>query len=164
LAAVLAVLFPFGIGQVYCGLYAKGLAHLLIFTFLVWGASNAMFGMDVFFGLGIAFFYFYQIIDAYKSAQAVQLGHPVPDPFRLGNLFGAGEPDTQISNLPVGALILIGLGTLFLLRNLGLFGFHWLGRFWPGLLILLGIWLLMRRAPAPPSAEQESPSQEAPHE
>src|SRR6185437_15840272 len=107
LAAVLAVLFPFGIGQVYCGLYAKGLAHLLIFTFLVWGASNAMFGLEVFFGLGIAFFYFYQIIDAYKSAQAVQLGRPVPDPFRLGNLFGAGEPDTQISNLPVGALILI---------------------------------------------------------
>src|SRR5581483_4858611 len=70
LAALLAVLFPFGIGQVYCGLYAKGLAHLLVFTFLVWGASNAMFGTQVFFGLGIAFYYFYQIIDAYKSAQA----------------------------------------------------------------------------------------------
>src|SRR5690242_19988454 len=44
LAAVLAVFFPFGIGQVYSGLYTKGLAHLLVFTVLVWGASHAMFG------------------------------------------------------------------------------------------------------------------------
>jgi LiaI-LiaF-like transmembrane region/B-box zinc finger len=165
LAAVLAVLFPFGIGQVYSGLYAKGLAHLLVFTFLVWGASNAMFGTEVFFGLGIAFFYFYQIIDAYKSAQAVQLGRPVPDPFHLGNMFGAGEQiDARTSNLPVGALVLIGLGTLFLLRNLGVFRFYWVGRFWPGLLILLGIWLLMRRKAEEPSVPRETPSQEVRHD
>ncbi len=163
LAAVLAVLFPFGIGQVYSGLYAKGLAHLLVFTFLVWGASHAMFGTEVFFGLGIAFFYFYQIIDAYKSAQAVQLGRPVPDPFKLGNLFSAGEPlDTEAANLPIGALILIGLGTLFLLSNLGVFRFYWVGRFWPGLLILLGLWLLMRRKAEADNASPPAPPQQAP--
>src|SRR4030095_6756613 len=31
LAGVLAGLFPFGVGAVYCGQYAKGLAHLVIF-------------------------------------------------------------------------------------------------------------------------------------
>src|SRR3954467_6974849 len=32
LAGVLAGFFPFGVGQVYTGQYAKGLAHLLIFS------------------------------------------------------------------------------------------------------------------------------------
>jgi hypothetical protein len=170
LAAILAVFFPFGIGQVYSGLYAKGLAHLVVFTFLVWGASEARFGLEIFFGLGIAFFYFYQIIDAYKSAQAVQLGRPAPDPFNLGNMFGPEEPlNARASNLPVGAVILIGLGTLFLLSNLGVFRFYWVGRFWPGLLIVLGLWLLMRRKPEPPGVvpaapAPQAPTQEAPHE
>jgi TM2 domain-containing membrane protein YozV len=173
LAAVLAILFPFGIGQVYCGLYAKGLAHLLVFTFLVWGASHAMFGMEVVFGLGIAFFYVYQIIDAYKSAQAIQMGRPAPDPFQLGSLFSGSSQQTMGAqptqppgpNLPVGAIVLIVLGTLFLLSNMGIFHFHWIGRFWPGVLVVLGIWLLMRRraevASAPtPSAPPQAPSEE----
>src|SRR5499425_2332010 len=41
LAGVLAGFFPFGVGAVYNGQYAKGLAHLLIFTGLVWGLSSA---------------------------------------------------------------------------------------------------------------------------
>src|SRR5258708_6500384 len=38
LAGVLAGFFPFGVGAVYTGQYAKGLAHLVIFTLLVLGA------------------------------------------------------------------------------------------------------------------------------
>jgi hypothetical protein len=163
LAAVLAVFFPFGIGQVYSGLYAKGLAHLLVFAVLVWGASHAMFGTEVFFGLGVAFFYFYQIIDAYKSAEAVRMGRPAPDPFNLGTVFGSGEAlDRRASDLPLGALILIGLGALFLLGNLGLLRFYWVGRLWPGLLIVFGIWLLMRQKPEEPGAPPAAPPQQAP--
>src|SRR5690349_12565147 len=35
LAGVLSAFFPFGVGAVYCGQYAKGLAHLVIFGMLV---------------------------------------------------------------------------------------------------------------------------------
>ncbi len=40
LAGVLAGFFPFGVGAVYTGQYAKGLAHLVIFTLLILGASQ----------------------------------------------------------------------------------------------------------------------------
>jgi len=67
LAGVLAGFFPFGVGAVYTGQYAKGLAHLVIFTMLVLGASSGSEAMSVVCGLGIAGFYFYQIIDAVRS-------------------------------------------------------------------------------------------------
>src|SRR5581483_8839520 len=41
LAGILAGFFPFGVGAVYCGQYAKGLAHLIIFILLIVGASNS---------------------------------------------------------------------------------------------------------------------------
>ena len=76
LAGVLAGFFPFGVGAVYTGQYAKGLAHLVIFTLLVLGASSGSEALGVVCGLGIAGFYFYQIIDAIRTARAIQLGQP----------------------------------------------------------------------------------------
>src|SRR5437016_3930925 len=90
LAGVLAGFFPFGVGAVYTGQYAKGLAHLVIFTLLVLGASSGSDAMGTVFGLAIAGFYFYQIIDSVRSARAIQLGQPAPDPFGLGTTFSAG--------------------------------------------------------------------------
>ncbi|HKS76092.1 MAG TPA: B-box zinc finger protein, partial [Terriglobales bacterium] len=46
---------PFGVGAIYCGQYAKGLAHMLIFIGLVWGASSDPNGMGWLFGMGIPF-------------------------------------------------------------------------------------------------------------
>jgi TM2 domain-containing membrane protein YozV len=46
---------------------------------------------------------------------------------------------------PVGAAILIGLGVLLLLANLGWFSFHWFSHLWPAFLILIGVWLFMKR-------------------
>ena len=149
LAAVLAAFFPFGVGAVYCGQYAKGLAHMLIFAFLVWGASTEA-APEPIFGLAIAFFYVYQLIDAYRTAKAVQLGQPPPDPFGLGRALGTGQAGTgqmaKTSNVPVGALILIGLGVIFLLGNLGIFEFGSMHRYLiPLALIGLGAFLLLRR-------------------
>jgi TM2 domain-containing membrane protein YozV len=45
---------------------------------------------------------------------------------------------------PIGAVILIVLGALFLLDNIGLWHFNF-DRFWPLILIAIGIWLLIRR-------------------
>jgi hypothetical protein len=144
LAAVLAAFFPFGVGAVYCAQYAKGLAHMVIFAFLVWGASSDA-GPAPLFGLAIAFFYIYQIVDAYRSAKALQLGQPAPDPFGLGRMVGTGGP-MKMSNVPTGALVLIALGVLFLLGNLGLFEFHIFGRLVvPLFLIGLGVWTFVRR-------------------
>ena len=150
LAGVLAGLFPFGVGQVYTGQYAKGLAHLLIFSALVWGASSGN-GYEPFFGIAIAGFYVYQIIDSVRSAHAIRLGQPAPDPFGLGRTFTAttGERTIDHRQVPVGAVILIGLGVLFLFDTMGVFPLHWIGRAWPVILIVLGVWMFMKRMNPP---------------
>jgi hypothetical protein len=55
---------------------------------------------------------------------------------------------------PVGALVLIGLGVLFLLNSLDIFHFDWFGRLWPLLIIAFGAFLFIRRSreipPSPP--------------
>jgi len=57
-------------------------------------------------------------------------------------------PEEPQKRVPVGAYVLIGLGFLFLLENLGILGFHWMQRFWPVILIAVGVWLFIRRRQA----------------
>lgn len=59
---------------------------------------------------------------------------------------------------PVGALVLIGLGLLFLLNTMDIFHFDWIGHLWPLLIIGFGVLLFVRRSreipppPPPPSS------------
>jgi Domain of unknown function (DUF5668)/B-box zinc finger len=140
-AGILAGFFPFGVGAVYCSQYAKGLAHLLIFVLLIYGADHAG-NWDWIFGLGIAFFYVYQIIDSIRTAKAVQAGQPAPDPMGLGHAFNMGDK-FEPGKVPVGAVVLIGLGVLFLLHTMGLmeYGFD---RYWPLIIVFLGGWMFYR--------------------
>ena len=87
-----AAIFPFGVGAVYCGQYAKGLAHLVIFAMLIVGQTvTNSGGLHVLLGISLGFFYIYQIIDAVRSAKALQMGQPVPDPFGLAQAFSTGD-------------------------------------------------------------------------
>lgn len=141
-AGILSGFFPFGVGAVYTGQYAKGLAHLLIFVGLIVGMGQDS-PLDTICGFAFAFFYVWQIIDAVRSARAIQLGQPAPDPLGLGQAFGSGEK-VDTSRIPTAAIVLIGLGILFLLRSSGVFEFS-LDNFWPVILILLGLWLFAKR-------------------
>ncbi len=141
-AGILAGFFPFGVGAVYCSQYAKGLAHLLIFGLLIFGVDHAG-SLDFVFGIGIAFFYVYQIIDAVRTARALQEGQAPPDPFGLGQAFSFGDKG-ESKNIPFVAILLIGLGVLFLLHTMNIFEFG-LDRFWPLILIVLGGWMFARQ-------------------
>lgn len=63
---------------------------------------------------------------------------------------------------PIGAIVLIGLGMLFLFNTLGFLSFDWIGRGWPLLVIAIGAWLLIKRTrsipPPPPPPPQQPPS------
>ena len=146
-AGILSGFFPFGVGAVYTGQYAKGLAHLAIFAMLIAGIctgdrSNSD-ALVVICALGISFFYVYQIVDSVRTARALQVGLPPPDPYGLAATFGAGTR-VEPSKAPIGAIVLIILGVLFLLSTMGLeIG---LDRFWPLILIGVGAWIFLRNA------------------
>jgi|SRR5579863_1157599 len=144
LAGVLGAI-PFGVGAIYNGQYTKGLTHLGIFVFLVFAlSSNLPDYMYPILGITMAFFVVYQIIDAVKTAKAIQASQPVPDPFGLTAMFSPGERADFSRGIPTGAVVLIGLGVLFLLRNLFSFG-----SLVPVLLIGLGVWLVAQRKSSP---------------
>src|SRR5438132_14158701 len=104
-------------------------------------SSNIPWYMHMFFGIGIAFFWVYQIADAMRTARAIQAGQPAPDPFGLGQTFSTGgKVDT--SKIPFGAMVLIGLGVLFLLQNVMDFD---MGHLWPLILIGIGVWSAVTR-------------------
>jgi hypothetical protein len=144
-AGILAGFFPFGVGAVYSGQYAKGLAHLVIVGLLIAGISTAashdagwLLALSI---IGLVFFYVYQIIDAVRSARAIQVGQPAPDPYGLAATFGGGAK-LETTKIPLGAIILILIGVLFLLHTMGLeLG---LDRFWPLILIVVGGWMFAR--------------------
>ncbi|HEV2470679.1 MAG TPA: DUF5668 domain-containing protein [Candidatus Sulfotelmatobacter sp.] len=143
-AGILAGFFPIGVGAVYAGQYAKGLSHLVIMVLLILGlGSDLPWYVITMLGIATGFFYVYQIIDSVRTARAIQLGEPAPDPFGLAATFGAGEK-FEGTKVPAGAAILIGLGVLFLLHTAGLFEFG-LDRFWPLILIFLGVWLFAKQ-------------------
>jgi len=142
-AGILAGFFPFGVGAVYCSQYAKGLAHLVIMVLLIVGVSSDVpWYMSTLLGIGIGFFYIYQIIDSVRTAKAIQMGEPVPDPFGLAQSFGAGEK-LEGTKVPAGAAVLIGLGVLFLAHTAGLFEIG-MGLFMSLILIFFGVWLFAK--------------------
>ncbi|MGC2194664.1 MAG: B-box zinc finger protein [Terriglobales bacterium] len=162
LAAVLG--FIPGVGAMYNGQFMKGFIHVMAFVCMIWMADH--FGpimVPVFFA-----YFFYLVFDAYKTAHAIELGQPLPDPFGLERMFPSGPhyagssvtglttadaaagtasqgaPARYRSSVPTGAVILIALGLLFLLHTVGMFDFD-IGRFSPVILIAFGVWLFARR-------------------
>jgi len=147
----------------YNGQFMKGFFHVMAFVCMIWMADH--FGpimVPVFFA-----YFFYLVFDAYKTAHALELGQPVPDPFGFERMFGPTphprmvsqpiptdstvppttapvEPPRYRSSVPTGAVILIVLGLVFLLHTVGMFEFA-IDRFWPLILIGFGGWIFARR-------------------
>jgi TM2 domain-containing membrane protein YozV len=155
----LALGFIPGVGAIYNGQVIKGMVQVLIFGSLIALGDRVHGPLDTIFGLGAAAFYFYMVIDSYQTAKAKSCGKPAPEWFGLGDLK---------MNAPIGAALLIGLGAMFLLDNLGVPVFNQIGKYWPLLLIVAGFLLLQRRfgehkhqtpaAPANPEKLPEGPS------
>lgn len=199
-----------GVGAMYNGQFAKGLAHVVIFALLI-----DLSHFNGLLGLLVAAWIFYQVFDAYQTAVARRDGLTLPNPLGLNNIgqwfvarnhtpYPGATPTTgpvpsnesapapsseatkaapssgfaaeyaspyiappvsptnpydegdlwhSHSNRGVhtGAVILIVLGVLFLLSNLGILSGYWLDRGWPILLIAIGIWIIIRRSQTPPS-------------
>ncbi len=139
-----------GVGAIYNGQIVKGMVQVLIFGSLIAVSNRVGEPFDTIFGLGAAAFYFYMVIDSYQTARRKQLGQPVEEWLGLGDFK---------MNAPIGAALLIGLGALFLLDNFGIPVFESITRFWPVLLIVIGLIMLqhrIRRGGNPPGSGGDS--------
>ena len=131
--AFLLGLIP-GLGAIYNGEYNKALIHIVVFAAIIVGLSSDIGdGGEVALAFVLAGFIFYMAIDAMRTVKARNAGETVQDPL-----------ESWSKTRPIGPLLLIGLGGLFLLNNFGFFDFFRVRQlFWP--LVLIGVGVLMLR-------------------
>lgn len=121
-----------GLGAVYNREYTKAVIHFSIFAGLVILADSV--GV---FGFAAFVFYLFTIIDAYRSAEVIER--------RLQENPDYRSPEESV-NLPLWGGLLVAMGVLFLLENMGVFSVASVVRFWwPLILIGLGLYLILIR-------------------
>ncbi|HEV2200902.1 MAG TPA: DUF5668 domain-containing protein [Bryobacteraceae bacterium] len=129
-----------GVGAVYNGQYAKGLMHVVILgSAISLVSSGAVSGFGPLFGLLISCFWFYMAFEAYHTAKKRRAGEPVDE---FSSVF---PPRGPASRVPVAPIVLIALGALFLLSNLEVIEMRKLLRYWPALLIVMGVYMIYAR-------------------
>jgi hypothetical protein len=139
--AFLLGLIP-GVGAIYNGQYAKGLIHAVILGLLISiMSSGAAGGMEPLIGMVTGLWFFYMAFEAYHTAAKRQRGEAVDEfssifPLNRGN---AGR------GFPIGPVLLIFIGIIFLLNTLEVVRLHEILRFWPLFLIALGGYMLYLR-------------------
>lgn len=157
-----------GVGAMYNGQFMKGFVHVVIFVLLIIASSNVSgwFGPLIAFWIFYMAFDAYKTAQAKmlglplpdplgldklfgiqeSSAPAVPFAAPASSASApVTNVAAATSPapvaDQPVADsqqTPVGAIVLIALGVLFLLGNIGIFNLH---RMWPLFLIGLGLWI-----------------------
>ena len=127
-----------GVGAIYNAQYAKGLIHVVIFGLLISMANADSVGdMQPLFGMLAPAWVFYMAFEAYHTAKNRAEGRAVEE-------FSSVLP-VRSDGPPVGPAVMIGLGVIFLLNNLGVLRFSQIFKFWPIALIGMGIYMLLER-------------------
>lgn len=140
-----------GVGAIYNAQYAKGLVHVLVFGMLISLANADDVGdLQVLFGLLIPTWVIYQAFEAYHTARRRQMGEVVDE------FSGIVSAQPGRTGFPIGPIVLIGLGVMFLLHNFELLRISQLLKFWPLGLIGAGVYMLYVRlqSPAVPLREE----------
>ena len=164
-----------GVGAMYNGEFAKGFIHVLIFATLIWLANpdhgSGLFGLAIEafaiympieayktarareMGLPAPdpFGFNHLFASGHGTARPAPgvVTNAAPTAANPGTIPGTAQDvpveEPPRSQVPIGAFILIGLGVLFLLDELGALHFDWIWRFWPLILIAIGVRVLMQR-------------------
>lgn len=135
-----------GLGQIYVGYYQQGFLNMaIVATCITILASDGLHDLKPFFGLGLAFFWLFNMIDANRRAHHFNLAMAgmeaeiPPADFKLPKAGGS----------MFGGVMLIALGVLFILDLNFDIPLDWLENWWPLALVLLGgrlVWQARRRS------------------
>lgn len=140
-----------GVGAIYNGQYLKGLVHALVFGLLITLIDNSGgTGAQPLLAMILAAFWFYMAFEAYHTARKRQLGVPVDE---WSSILPRGR---QGGRFPVGPLLLIAIGVIYLLNSLDLLDFRAISRFWPVILIVVGAYMLYGRFAGPDNSARSA--------
>ena len=124
-----------GVGQVYVGYYQQGFINMLVVASTIAAlASGSFHGMEPFFGVFLAFFWIFNMIDANRRAVHYNRvseglgGEDVPEDFKLPGVGGS---------LFAGSALVI-IGVLFILDLNFDVSLSWVKDWWPVGLIAFG--------------------------
>jgi hypothetical protein len=130
LATVLSVI-P-GVGHMYLGLYERAAAILIVFALGIWLADAVDIGPFV-----VMFAWFFGLFDAYRQAQAINLGIEVEP------LLRRRRTKPMHASLGFGVFLVI-VGALVLWNQFYPIDFTFLELWWPLILVLGGAYLIGR--------------------
>lgn len=135
-AAAALGLIP-GLGAVYNGDYTRAIIHVAIWAGLLATGLTESFGeVSPLVWIAFGLFPIYTSLDSYRAAQNRQLAA------------AGGETIVGMTRSSVGAIVLMVLGGLALLGNLGWIRGEWVNKGWPLILIGVGVWIYMKRSQA----------------
>lgn len=139
LASVLSAM-P-GLGQVYVGYYQRGFIHAIVaaigVTLLSSGSVSPLIPL---FGISLAFFWLYNIVDAGRRAAlynyALEGGTPIelPDDFQFDGLRGS----------IAGGVTLVVIGLVLLANTRFGMSLDWIEDWWPAAIVAFGGYLIYR--------------------
>jgi hypothetical protein len=133
LAALLS-LFP-GVGHIYNGLYMRGVTFFLVVACLIGIVTN---GRHPLFGLAIAFFWIFNVIDAYRQAALINYGYAQD----LGLLDMPKVPRAGQGGLMAGLLLSL-VGFVAIADQYLEIRLDWIFDLWPFALVAVGVWLIV---------------------
>ncbi len=131
-----------GIGQVYVGYYKLGFVHNVVFAGTIMILSLGIEALVPLFGIFLAFFYVYNVVDAGRRAALYNLA--------LDGVEGIQLPEEMNVELPdfggsiAGGLFLMVLGGILLSNTVLGVSLEWIEDWWPIAPIVLGGYLFVR--------------------
>lgn len=134
LAALLS-LFP-GMGNVYNGLYLRGITFFLIIVSLI-GITTGGHGHEL-FGMAVAFFWLFNVIDSYRQATLINYGYAQD----LGLLDMPKVPRAGQGGIVAGVLLTL-IGIAAVLDRYTIIDYDWFFQLWPFALVGVGVWLIV---------------------
>jgi hypothetical protein len=137
--AILMSMMP-GLGQIYVGHYKRGFVHILIIASLITLLAEDMGPLTPLAGLGLAFFWLYNMVDAgrrathYNQMIDAQAGGTFPEDIDFPSTGGSRA----------GGAVLMVLGLIFLMHTRFDWQFYWIEEWWPLGFMLLGGYLIYK--------------------
>jgi hypothetical protein len=128
-----------GLGQIYVGYYQQGFTNALVVASLI-GVLNSHGARDAepLFGIFLAFFWLYNVIDAWRRATFYNNALAGIGPATLPDDFAV----TAGRGTLAGGIAVVAIGLVLLSNTLFGVPLDWIEKWWPLALVAVGLWLI----------------------